>query len=70
MLCAAPEIAEPRAKIKTKLMRIGLRPRIETRSPTMGTIAVEAIVYALPAQIKSVPFKWLTMVGRAVDTAI
>ena len=70
MFCAAPEIADPMAKVRTKERRTGFRPNPETRSPTSGMTAVDAMVYALPGQIKSVPCRWSTMVGSAVDTAI
>ena len=70
MFCAAPEIAEPMAKVRTKESRTGLRPNPDTRSPTRGITAVDAMVYALPGQMKSVPWRWSTIVGRAVDTAI
>ena len=55
MLCAAPVIAEPAAKQTMNPSRIGFRPKLETRPPMRGRTAVEAIVYALPAQMKSLP---------------
>ena len=55
MLCAAPVIAEPAAKQTMNPSRIGFRPKLETKRPIRGRTAVEAIVYALPAQMKSLP---------------
>lgn len=63
-------MAEPNANTNIKESKTGLRPKPETRFPTSGMTAVDAIVYALPAHMKSVPFKWLTMVGRAVEIAV
>ena len=70
MLCAAPAIAEPNANARMKDKRTGLRPNPDTKLPTRGMTAVDAIVYALPAHMKSFPSRWLTMVGKAVDTAV
>ena len=44
MFWAAPEMAEPMAKAMMKESRTGLRPNPETRSPTRGMTAVEAMV--------------------------
>ena len=69
IFCAAPQSADPRAKVRMKVMSTGLRPKVEARSPTNGTTAVEEMVYALPAHMKSFPWSSPTMVGNAVDTA-
>ena len=69
MFCAAPEMADPIAKTKMKAMRTGLRPNASTRLPMSGRTAVAAMVYALPAQMKSVPWSSPTIVGRAVEIA-
>lgn len=34
---------------------VGFRPNAEAKPPTVGNTAVDATVYALPAQIKSDP---------------
>ena len=43
MFCAAPQIADPIAKIVTNVRRAGLRPNTETSPPMTGSMAVEAI---------------------------
>lgn len=48
----------------------GLRPKTDTRPPTVGSTAVAAIAYALLAQMKSVPSRCSVIVGNAVDTAV
>lgn len=70
MLRAPPHKAEPTANMTTNVRSTGFLPNTDTRPPTVGRIAVDAIVYALPAQMKSVPCKCSTIVGRAVDTAV
>lgn len=70
MLCAAPDMAEPIANVRMKKTRTGFRPNADTRFPMSGRTAVEAMVYALPAQMKSIPCRSSTMVGRAVDIAV
>lgn len=57
MLCAAPEMAEPTAKVNIRNIRTLFLPNTDTRPPMRGRTAVEAMVYALPAQMKSFPFK-------------
>lgn len=42
---------------------------MEARSPMKGTAAVDAIVYALPAHMKSVPCRSPTIVGSVVEIA-
>ena len=61
---------DPNAKNETMISRTGLRPKIDARPPHMGKIAVDASAYALPAQIKSSPFKRSVMVGKAVEIAV
>ena len=70
ILWAPPEIADPSANIDTNVRRTGFLPNTETMPPTRGSIAVDAIVYALPAKIKSSPCKCWTIVGSAVDTVV
>ena len=70
MFCAAPQMVEPMAKNVMKVKSIVLRPKLDARSPTSGMKAVEAMVYALPTHIKSVPWRWSTIVGSAVGMAI
>ena len=57
ILWAPPHRAEPRAKKAMKTSRMGLRPNIDTSPPTRGSTAVEAIVYALPTQMKFIPLR-------------
>jgi hypothetical protein len=63
-------MAEPSAKKAINASKIGFRPKVEARPPMVGRIAVEAMVYALPTQMKSEPWRWPTMVGNAVETAV
>ena len=70
MLWAAPQMPDPTANMRMNARRIGLRPKPSARWPTKGIMAVEATVKALPTQMKSVPFKSPTIVGRQVETAI
>ena len=55
MDCAAPDIADPTANVRMNATSTGFRPNAETRLPMSGNIAVDAMVYALPAHMKSVP---------------
>ena len=70
MLCAAPVMADPKANVRINATRTGFRPKADTKFPIRGRTAVDAMVYALPAQMKSVPFRCCTMVGRAVEMAV
>lgn len=69
-LCAAPETADPAANVTMKNTRTGFRPNADTRLPMSGRTAVEAIVYALPAQMKLTPPRSPTIVGSAVEIAV
>lgn len=70
MLWAAPHSADPSANMTMKHKMTGLRPKTDTRPPTVGRTAVAAIAYALLAQMKSVPSRCAVIVGNAVDTAV
>ncbi len=70
MLCDAPDMAEPIANVRMKKTSTGLRPNADTRFPMSGRTAVDAMVYALPAQMKSIPCRSWTMVGSAVEMAV
>ena len=70
MFCAAPEIADPIAKMKMNTRRTGFLPNADARLPMKGRIAVDAMVYALPAHTKSVPCSSPTIVGKAVEIAV
>ena len=69
MFCAAPEMADPIAKTTMNARSTGFLPNAEARLPMKGRTAVDAIVYALPAQTKSVPWSSPTIVGNAVEIA-
>lgn len=70
ILVAAPQTTEPTKKAKIKTSNMIFRPKRVVRPPQSGRIAVEAIVYAPPAQMKSLPCRCSTIVGSAVDTAV
>ena len=70
MFWDAPEMADPIAKMQMKNRRTGFLPNADARLPMKGRIAVDAMVYALPAHTKSVPCKSLTIVGKAVEIAV
>ena len=46
----------------------GFLPKIVASDPVHGRNAVEARLYALITQMKSLPWRSATMVGNAVDT--
>ena len=69
MFCAAPEMADPIAKTTMNARSTGFLPNADARLPMKGRTAVEAIVYALRAQTKSVPWSSPTIVGKAVEIA-
>jgi hypothetical protein len=50
--CAAPQIADPTAKKRMNARTAGFRPTLDTRPPTRGRTAVEAMPYALPTHRK------------------
>ena len=70
MLTAVPQRTEPTQKKQMKVSRMLFRPKPSTSPPTSGSTAVDAMVYAPPAQMKSSPWSFSTMVGSVVATAV
>ena len=70
MLLAAPHNALPRAKRTRPESRIGRRPKMLAKCPESGRKATPASVYAEPIHTNCWPWKWFTIVGKAVDTAL
>ena len=70
MLVAAPHKALPIAKSARPMSRTGRRPNRFAKCPERGRNATPARVYAEPIHTNCCPWKWLIIVGRAVDTAL
>ena len=67
---AAPHMVEPSAKKAIAVRSIGFRPKMDAKPPHIGRTAVEDNAYALPAHMKSVPWRCPTIVGSAVEIAV
>ena len=70
MFCAAPDIADPTAKNTNEASITGRLPNIWANPPDSGKKAVEERAYEVPTQTNSVPWRSLTIVGRAVETDV
>ena len=70
ILLAAPHSALPTAKSARPMSKIGRRPNKLAKCPESGRNATPARVYAEPIHTNCWPWKWLMIVGRAVDTAL
>ncbi len=70
MLCAAPEMADPMAKVTMNPKRTAFLPNTDARLPTKGGTAVDAMAQGRPANTKSVPCSSPTIVGSAIAIAV
>lgn len=68
--CAAPLMADPAAKMAIDPSMTTLLPKMLLSPPEAGMKAADAREYALPIQMKSVPWRSSTMVGNAVPTLV
>ena len=68
ILFAAPQTADPAAKMTMTIITRTRRPKISLSDPKAGKNAVALNPYALPTQTKSLPWSAAIIVGRTVPT--